>query len=167
MSTAANEPTYDLNTSTHIAAPPAEVYEIASDITRMGEWSPECTGGEWTRGDPGTVGASFQGHNRRGEHTWTAECEVVSAEPGRRFAWRVLTPADDAAECVWSFDIDPDGDGALLTQRFVLRGVPEGMRRIRESLSAKEAETFLEDRERGLRDGMRQTIGGIKATAEG
>lgn len=167
MSTASDEPTYDLGTSTHVAAPPNAVYEIISDITRMGEWSPECTGGEWKRGAPGTVGASFEGHNRLGDQTWTAECEVVSADPGRQFAWRVLTPEGDPAEGVWSFDIEPDGDGTRLTQRFVLRGVPVGMQRIRDSLGPEEADTFLEDRQRGLLDGMRQTVSGIKAAAEG
>lgn len=166
MTTAADEPTYDLGASTHIAAAPAAVYETASDITRMGEWSPECTGGEWKRGAPGTVGAFFEDHNQIGDQAWTAECEVVAAEPGRRFAWRVLTPDGDPAEGVWSFDIEPDEDGSQLTQRFVLRGVPAGMRRIRESLSPDEADTFLEDRERGLLDAMQQTVSGIKTAAE-
>ena len=166
MSTASDGPTYDLSTSTYVATTPDAVYEIISDIARMGEWSPECTGGEWKRGVPGTVGATFEGHNRLGDQAWTAECEVVSADPDRRFAWRVRTPEDDPAEGVWSFDIEPDGGGTQLTQRFVLRGVPSGMRRIRDSLSSEEADTFLEDRERGLLNGMRQTVSGIKATAE-
>jgi len=28
--------------STEISAPPQRVYELVSDITRMGQWSPEC-----------------------------------------------------------------------------------------------------------------------------
>ena len=33
-----------------VQAPPERVWELVSDITRAGEWSPEATGGRW-RGD--------------------------------------------------------------------------------------------------------------------
>lgn len=40
------------------------------------------------------------------------------------------------------------------------------MRRIRDSLSPDEADTLLEDRERGLLDAMQRTVSGIKTAAE-
>lgn len=81
-----SEPTYDIHAAVHVKAAPEDVYRVAADITRMGEWSPECTGGEWTEGTPGATGSRFLGHNCVGERTWSAECQVVAAEPGRRFA---------------------------------------------------------------------------------
>ncbi len=36
--------------SVTIAAAPERVWALVTDITRMGEWSPESTGGRWTRG---------------------------------------------------------------------------------------------------------------------
>ena len=50
-----------------VSAPPERVYGLISDITRMGEWSPECRRCEWIDGATGpAVGARFRGHNRLG-----------------------------------------------------------------------------------------------------
>ncbi|HAS09465.1 MAG TPA: SRPBCC family protein, partial [Acidimicrobiaceae bacterium] len=52
----------DVSVSREIAAPPQRVWELISDITRMGEWSPETTGGKWLKGATGpAVGARFRG----------------------------------------------------------------------------------------------------------
>ena len=40
--------------SVHVAAPPEVVWATVSDVTRMGEWSPEATGATW-KGDGGGV----------------------------------------------------------------------------------------------------------------
>jgi uncharacterized protein YndB with AHSA1/START domain len=43
-----------------IAASPDALWKMVSDVTRMGEWSPENTGGEWLKGATGpAVGAKF------------------------------------------------------------------------------------------------------------
>ena len=50
-----------------IDAPPERVWDLVTAITRMGEWSPESTGGRWTRGATGpATGARFVGSNRNG-----------------------------------------------------------------------------------------------------
>jgi uncharacterized protein YndB with AHSA1/START domain len=36
-----------------VDAPPERVYELVSDVTRMGDWSPECKG-ECGSADPST-----------------------------------------------------------------------------------------------------------------
>jgi len=38
-----------------IAATPQRLYELVSDLQRMGEWSPENCGGRWVRGASGPV----------------------------------------------------------------------------------------------------------------
>ena len=51
-----------------IEAAPLTVYELVSDITRMGEWSPECYRCEWLDGaTTAAPGARFRGHNRLGK----------------------------------------------------------------------------------------------------
>ena len=53
--------------SIEVAAPPERVYELVSDITRMGEWSPETVKGVWIDGaSTPVVGARFKGSNKRG-----------------------------------------------------------------------------------------------------
>jgi hypothetical protein len=39
--------------SIDVAAPPDKIYELVADITRMGEWSPECVRCAWTKGASG------------------------------------------------------------------------------------------------------------------
>ena len=44
---------------------PEEVWELVTDVSRIGEWSPECTGAAWLdEGDGPAVGRRFEGHNR-------------------------------------------------------------------------------------------------------
>ena len=70
-----------------IQAPPENVYAMLSDVTRMGEWSPECAKAEWIEGATGPVsGARFKGSNRRGLAVWSTKPRVVVADPGREFA---------------------------------------------------------------------------------
>src|SRR4051812_22559455 len=69
--------------------PPEDVYDLVSDVTRTGEWSPVCTSCWWDDGDGPRVGAHFTGHNEVPGRTWETHCEVVAAEPGVEFAWMV------------------------------------------------------------------------------
>ncbi|MDG5483367.1 SRPBCC family protein [Mycolicibacterium gadium] len=74
-----------------IGAPPLEVYELLSDITRMGDWSPECYRCEWLDGaTTAPVGAKFRGNNRLGKARWTTDAVITAADPGREFAFTVL-----------------------------------------------------------------------------
>ncbi|MGW1681768.1 SRPBCC family protein [Saccharopolyspora sp. NPDC002376] len=157
---------FDLHATAEVAATADVVYRVASDITRMGEWSPECTGGEWMSEEPGAVGARFKGHNRLGDDTWTTECEVLEAEPGRRFAWAVLAQSDPSENPVWSFEVEPTADGCRLTQRFVMKSPPSQLLAIRDSLPPEQAATFLEFRRGLLQEAMQQTVDQIKAAAE-
>jgi hypothetical protein len=91
---------------TEIEATPEAVWAAVSDVTRMGEWSPECTGGAWRAGGPAepVVGARFQGHNAKGGRRWSTVCEVVEAESGRAFAWEVSWGVPIAR---WGFVLTP------------------------------------------------------------
>ena len=68
--------------SIEINASPEAVYDLVSDLPRMGEWSPENIGGEWQDGGSGQVGDRYIGHNRAGERAWSVLC--IRDAPRRR-----------------------------------------------------------------------------------
>ena len=69
--------------SIEIRAAPEIVWELVADITRMGEWSPECRRAEWEDGATGpAVGAHFHGYNRAGSFEWDVPGIVTECERG-------------------------------------------------------------------------------------
>lgn len=98
-----------------IAAPPEEVYAAIADVTRMGEWSEECHSCEWHDGVDGpAVGATFDGHNRHGEHEWTTQGRVVEADPGRAFTFECSMM--DFHYATWGYRIEPTASGSRVTE---------------------------------------------------
>jgi uncharacterized protein YndB with AHSA1/START domain len=98
-----------------IAASPEAVYAAISDVTRMGEWSPECFACEWHEGFDGpVVGAVFDGHNRYGDHQWTTQGKIVEAEPGRAFAFECSM--SDFHFSTWGYRIEPTDNGCRVTE---------------------------------------------------
>ena len=143
--------------SVTIAAAPGTVWDMVSDVTRMGEWSPECTGGRWIgKHRAPVVGARFVGFNRRGWARWATTCEVVEAEPGRSFAFRVRETG-----VVWGYRFEPDGDGTVVTETRDNRGARTWLVRL-----AGPFVGGMESHAEELREGMRQTLDRIKAAAE-
>jgi hypothetical protein len=98
---------YELSDSITVAAAPADVFALVSDVTRTGEWSPQCYQVEWNDDaatDPAarTVGATFTGHNRTPEREWSTVSEVVTCDPGREFSWKVTSSG-----VVWGYRLEP------------------------------------------------------------
>jgi uncharacterized protein YndB with AHSA1/START domain len=80
----------DFESTISIDTTPEQLYAMVSDLPRMGEWSPECTRVTWSSGTTDAVpGARFIGHNRAGAVRWFTQGEVVHADPGRRFSFRI------------------------------------------------------------------------------
>jgi uncharacterized protein YndB with AHSA1/START domain len=104
-----------LEISRDIAAPPELVYNAISDVTRMGEWSEECHDCEWHEGyDEPVVGATFDGHNRHGEHEWTMQATVIQADPGRAFTFECSMM--DFHYSTWGYRIEPTESGSRVTE---------------------------------------------------
>lgn len=62
--------TNELSVSREIKASRERLWEMVSDVTRMGDWSPETTTAVWTGGATGpAVGAKFRGSNRHGKRS--------------------------------------------------------------------------------------------------
>ena len=98
-----------------IAAPPEAVYAAISDVTRMGEWSEECHACAWHDGVAGpAVGATFDGHNRFGDHEWTTQGKVIEADPGRAFAFECTM--FDFHFSTWGYRIEPTATGCRVTE---------------------------------------------------
>jgi hypothetical protein len=112
----------------HCAAPPLVVYERIADVTATGERSAECYRCRWLPGaEPASVGSRFRGSNRFGPIRWSRVCEVVEADPGRRFAFRTVPERIDptrADSTLWSYDLQPDGDGSLVTHAYRITKPP-------------------------------------------
>jgi hypothetical protein len=113
-------PEDDVSVRRRIAAPVDVLYDLVSDITRMGEWSPENVGGTWLGGATGPkVGARFRGTNRRGWRRWSTSCRIVAADPGSRFAFDVTVVVVPASR--WTYEFQPDADGTLVTETWTDR----------------------------------------------
>ena len=112
-----------------VPADPDAVYAVVSDVTRIGERSPECHTARWLPGAPaGTLGAVFRGSNRAGRAArWSRRCEVVIAERGRTFAFRTLPERLDVSRrdsTTWRYDLEPADGGTLVTHSYEITALP-------------------------------------------
>ena len=109
----------------HIDAPPAEVWALVSDVTRIGEYSPETFEAEWLDGATGpAVGARFRGHvkrNGKGPTYWSG-CKVTACEAERTFEFGVETGGQVLN--TWRYDLEPADGGTDVTESFRLSPAP-------------------------------------------
>jgi hypothetical protein len=134
------------------------LYALVSDVTRIGEFSPQCRACWWDEGGGPTVGAYFTGRNETPERTWETRSRVVAAEPGREFAWVV-----NDGWVRWGFHIEPADDGTRLTESWAFQ--PAGVEGFRGRFG-DDAERQLAIRAQSARDGIPVTLAAIKRTAE-
>lgn len=101
-----------------IDASPEAVYDLVSDVWRMGEWSPEATG---ARGGRRVLrpGARFIGTNRRGRARWFTACTVGRADRGQCFEFDVdfgVLPIS-----TWRYELERVGAGTRVTETWIDR----------------------------------------------
>jgi Polyketide cyclase / dehydrase and lipid transport len=146
--------------SIDVDVPPAALYEIVADVTRMGEWSPECRRCEWIGGATGpTVGARFKGSNRRGIARWSTKPRVVVADPGREFAFVTAHLGRDITR--WSYRFESTPRSTRTTETFeMLRDMPWYFRLVDLVLMG------VKDRKADLEANMTETLERLKAAAE-
>jgi hypothetical protein len=106
-----------------VAAPPEAVWNVVSDVTRVGEWSGECRSNEWV-GEPARAvpSARFRGGNRRTWMRWSRLSEIDVAKPDKELVWHtVFSPVyRDSTE--WRIGLNPVSGGTEVTLGFrVLR----------------------------------------------
>jgi len=107
----------------HIDAPADKVWDLVSDITNMGEYSPEVVEAEWIGGATGpAVGARYRGHVKRNEKWpvlyWTT-CEITECRRGEVFEFAVVMR--DRPVNRWRYEFRPTNDGGTdVTESFDL-----------------------------------------------
>jgi len=143
---------------TVISTTPDRVYDLVSDLPRMGEWSPECEGVEWTGATTVAVeGARFVGHNRGGPlrlMRWSRHGRVITADPGREFAF--VTEEGGRESTLWRYLFEPADGGTRVTESYQVQWIPAWARIL----------DIPTNRHRELHEGMRHTLGQLKTAAE-
>lgn len=135
------------------------LYDLVSDVTRTGEWSPVCTSCWWDdEAEAGQVGAWFTGQNEVPDRTWQTRSQVVAAERGHEFAWIV-----GSGFVRWGFSLEPAGSGTRLTESWEF--LPGGIAMFEEKYGS-EAPAQIADRTRQALEGIPLTLAAIKRIAE-
>ena len=108
----------------HMKAPADEIWELVSDVTKIGRFSPETFEAQWLEGATGPApGAKFRGHvkrNEKGPVYWTT-CIVRESVPGKVFSFGVGSAEKPLN--IWKYELEPSGDGTDVTESFQLRDV--------------------------------------------
>lgn len=137
------------------------VWDLVSDITRIGEFSPETFEGKWTKGSTGPqTGATFSGHVRRNGvgPTYWAPCQVTHCVPGEVFEFAVVSPSGPLNN--WGYRLAAGGGAGSET-------VVTEYYRLAPALPMKVYWMLLGRlRAKTNRDGMRTTLERIKAVVE-
>jgi len=112
--------------SLHMDAQPDKVWALVSDVTRIGEFSPETFEAKWTKGSTGPVeGATFAGHVKRNGvgPTYWSPCVVTRSVENEVFEFAVGT--EKVAVNNWGYRLEPEADadgtsGTKVTEFFRL-----------------------------------------------
>ena len=144
--------------SLHMEAPAEKVWALVSDVTRIGEFSPETFEARWSRGSTGPeVGAFFKGHVKRNGvgPTYWSPCRVTACVPNEVFEFSVGN--DDVTLNNRGYRLEPSESGTKVTEYF----------RIEPNLAMRAYWTvFGPLRGRTNRTGMRTTLERMKAVVE-
>jgi len=145
--------------SVTVNATPEALYDLVTDIPKMGRLSPECTGGKWLGGATGpVVGAKFRGTNKRGRIRWSTVNRVVEAERGKVFAFET-----DGSGARWTYRFEADGEATVVSEsREMFKARPK---------SATFFATLLlggtESHDAEMDQGLNDTLQRLKTVAEG
>jgi uncharacterized protein YndB with AHSA1/START domain len=145
--------------SIDISAPPERLYDMVSDLSRMGEWSPENQGGKWVGGATGAApGARFKGRNRNGWRRWSTNVTILTANPPKEVAWE--SKALGMKVALWRYRLEPNGSGGTTVTESTedLRG--------RTMHFVGRTATGVGDRVAENKKNMRATLEQLKAAAE-
>ena len=141
-----------------VAVPPQQLYDLVSDVTRTGEWSPTCVACWWDEGGGPQAGAWFTGRNATPERTWETRSQVAVAEPGREFTWLV-----GGRLVRWSYLLEPVEGGTRLTEAWEF--LPAGLQMFEEKYG-DDAPAQVAERTAAARRSVPVTLERIKEIAE-
>lgn len=141
-----------------IDKPIDEVFAALTDITRMGEWSPECAACRWAEGADGpAMGAKFEGDNlaKVGPVTlkkWTTTSEVTGYVPNEVFEF------ESAGYTRWRYDFEDRDGSTAVTESFSYQQYDGWQKLVYGTIMR---------RDKGMIKGMQTTLEHVKAVLEG
>ncbi len=146
--------------SIDIAAPAEVVWALVSDLSRMGEWSPETTNVEWKGGATSpAVGVTFKGHNQNGTKKWSTTGRIVELTEPTDLAWEV-TAGPGLKIAQWRYLIEPIDDRSCRLTESTIDHRPGWMKYLGALASG------VKERAPHNTAGMEATLARIKEVAE-
>lgn len=144
-----------------IAAPPATVFPLIADVTRMVEFSPYIRRVEWLDGTTqAAVGARFKAVNAMGRGpAWSNKPVITATEPNRLFAFRRTEPLMGTLEWRYRFEERDGGTHVTMSYRVIEPVTALGWFVIGTVYRIK-------DDRATLRVGMQETLQRLRAVAE-
>ena len=151
---------------TVISADADTLYDMESDLPRIGEWSPECEAVDWVddtrdeaRDDAATpvAGTRFIGHNAVGpgrKIRYSRRGRVLVADRGREFAF--ATEEGGRESTTWRYRFEPHSEGTRVVESYHVAWIPWWARIIDVPL----------DRHTELVHNMHATLQNLKTAAE-
>lgn len=141
-----------------VATDPETLYDLVSDVTRTGEWSPVCTSCWWDDPDVTGVGAWFTGRNELPERTWETRSKVIVADRGREFAFVV-----GGTYVRWAYTFASADGGTEVTESWEF--LPEGIAMFRDK-HGDNAQAEIDKRTAAAHDGIPRSLAAIRKIAE-
>jgi uncharacterized protein YndB with AHSA1/START domain len=147
-----------------VELPPERMWDLVTDVSRIGEWSPECVYGAWLgpRCGPPEVGSRFEARNQVSpEISFEVLCVVTEAERPRVFAWVVLDDEGtvEHAGSLWRYELRPGGSpGRTLVRHSFEHGTGITGLRVGVEKDPEHADEILRGRLDELRSNMSVTI---------
>lgn len=145
-----------IESSIEIDAPPAAVWDVVSDLKRMGEWSPQCKK-MVVFGSSVMKGTRTFNINHSGKMHWPTNAKVVDFEPGKKIAFRIVEN-----RTVWSYELEPTATGTRLTESRKAPGGVSGLSNFLTQRAMGSVDKFEDSLERGIK----KTLVRIKSEVE-
>ncbi len=141
-----------------VRASAQQLYDLVSDVTRMGEFSPICVACWWDEGSGPTVGSWFTGRNQTPDRTWETRSQVVVAAPAQEFAFVV---GDGFVR--WGYTFAPTEGGVAVTESWEF--LPAGIAMFHERFG-DDGQVQIDVRTKAAREGIPVTLAALKRAAE-
>lgn len=147
----------ELRVEAVVAAAPAQVWALLTDLRRMSQWSPELVRMLPLKRGGLRVGQWYLGLNRRKLVVWPTRNVVAVLEPGRTLAWDTTSSG-----ARWIWDLAPEGSGTRVVHRRPVPGKLTLISRVFAPVALGGVEAHADE----LEAGMRQTLARLGAVAE-
>lgn len=145
-----------ISASIEIDASPNEVWDVISDLKRMGEWSPQCRK-MIVFGREVKKGTRTLNINRAGKLHWPTNAKVTEFVPNKMISFRIVEN-----RTIWSYELEPTATGTRLTES---RKAPNGVSGP-SNFATERGLGGIEKFEASLERGIKKTLVRIKSEVE-